>query len=139
MLSCDQLGDLEVTSVDDRLRASVGEAVVEVDRGELRAGRLCLTADGSATFASLQVHGLDMYAYRFGVSRYRSFEEHVGSWSGRLDALGPDALGPCTTTATVAGLWTATRTEVIAAMAPGAAAADRERSSRCGRVRSGWR
>ena len=64
---------LEVTSFDDRLRASVGEAVVEVDRGELRAGRLCLTADGPAAFASLHVHGLDMYAYRFGVSRYRSF------------------------------------------------------------------
>lgn len=118
---------LEVTSFDDRLRASVGEAVVEVDRGELRAGRLCLTSDGPAAFASLQVHGLDMYAYRFGVSRYRSFEEHIGSWSGRIDSLGPDALGPGTTTASVAELWTDTRTEVIAAMAPGAADADRER------------
>lgn len=118
---------LEVTSFDDRLRASVGDAVVEVDRGEFRAGRLCLTADGPATFASLQVHGLDMYAYRFGVSRYRSFEEHIDSWSGRIDALGPDALGPGTTTATVAELWTETRAHVLAAMAPGASGADRER------------
>ena len=118
---------LEVTSFDDRLRASVGDAVVEVDRGELRAGRLCLTADGAAAFASLQVHGLDMYAYRFAVSRYRSFEEHVGSWSGRLDELGPDALGPGTTTATVAQLWSSTRDAVIAAMAAGAAGSDRER------------
>jgi hypothetical protein len=118
---------LELTAFDDRLRASVGEAVVEVDRDEQRAGRLCLTADGPAAFTSLQVHGLDLYAYRFGVSRYRSFEEHIGSWSGRIDALGPDALGPGTTTATVAELWSATREEVVAAMAPGAADADRER------------
>ena len=118
---------LAVTAFDDRLRASVGDAVVEVDRGDLRAGRLCLTADGPAAFASLQVHGLDMYAYRFGVSRYRSFEEHVGSWSGRIDDLVPDALGSGTTSATVAQLWSDTRDEVIAAMAPGAASADRER------------
>ena len=118
---------LEVTSFDDRLRASVGDAVVEVDRGDLREGRLCLTADGPAAFASLQVHGLDMYAYRFGVSRYRSFEEHVGSWSGRLDTLSPDALGPGTTTATVAALWSATSAEVVAAMSAAASSADRER------------
>ncbi len=118
---------LEVTAFDDRLRAQVGEAVVEADRDEMRAGRLCLTADGPAAFASLQVHGLDMYAYRFGISRFRSFEEHIGSWSGRIDTLGPDALGAGTTTATVAELWSATGSDVAAVMAPGAAAADRER------------
>jgi hypothetical protein len=118
---------LEVTSFDDRLRASVGEAVVEIDRDEMREGRLCLTADGPAAFASLQVRGLDMYAYRFGVSRYRSFEEHIGSWSGRIHSLAPHALGLGTTTATVAELWSATRSDVVAAMAPGASSADRER------------
>ena len=118
---------LEVTSFDDRLRASVGEAVVEVDRGEQRAGRLCLFADGPAAFASLQVHGLDMYAYRFGVSRFASFEEHIGSWGGRIDTLAPDALGAGTTTATVASLWSETRGEVVAAMAPASSGADRER------------
>ena len=118
---------LEVTSFDDRLRASVGDAVVEVDRGEQRAGRLCLFADGPAAFGSLQVHGLDMYAYRFGVSRFASFEEHIGSWGGRIDTLAPDALGAGTTTATVASLWSETRGEVVAAMAPSASGADRER------------
>lgn len=118
---------LEVTSFDDRLRASVGETAVEVDRDDVRAGRLCLTADGPAAFASLQVHGLDMYAYRFGVSRFTSFSEHIGSWRGRIDSLVPDALGPGTTTAAVASLWADTRTEVLAAMAPGASSADRER------------
>ena len=117
---------LEVTAFDDRLRASVGEAVVEVDRGEIRAGRLCLTAEGDAVFSSLQVRGLDMYAFPFAVSRFRSFTEHIGSWSGRLDEITPDALGPGTTTATVASLWSATAAAVTAAMAPDAADADRE-------------
>ena len=71
---------LEVTSFDDRLRASVGETVVEVERGEIRAGRMCLTTDGPATFTSLQVRGLDLYAFAVSVSRFRSFEDHVGSW-----------------------------------------------------------
>ena len=115
-----------MTSFDDRLRASVGETVVEVDRDEVRAGRLCLTADGPAAFASLQVHGLDMYAYRFGVSRFTSFSEHIGSWSGRIDSLVPDALGPGTTTATVAALWAGTRTRSSRRWLPGASSADRE-------------
>jgi hypothetical protein len=119
---------LELTAFDDRLRASVGEAVVEVDRGEIRAGRLCLTAEGDALFSSLQVRGLDMYAFPFAVSRFRSFTEHIGSWSGRLDEIAPDALGPGTTTATVASLWSATAPAVTAAMAPDAPSADREQA-----------
>ena len=119
---------LELTAFDDRLRASVGEAVVEVDRGEIRAGRLCLTADGDALFRSLQVRGLDMYAFPFAVSRFRSFTEHIGSWSGRLDEIAPDALGPGTTTATVASLWSATAPAITAAMAPDAPSAEREQA-----------
>ena len=105
----------------------MGEIVVEVDRGEIRAGRLCLTADGPATFPSLQVRGLDLYAFPFGVSRFTSFGEHIGSWDGRLHELAPDALGPGTTTATVAELWSSTAAEVAAAMAPEAPSAERER------------
>jgi len=119
---------LEVTAFDDRLRASVGAAVVEVDRGEIRAGRLCLTAEDNALFSSLQVRGLDMYAFPFAVSRFRSFTEHIGSWSGRLDEISPDALGPGTTTATVASLWSATAAAVTAAMAPDAPSAEREQA-----------
>jgi hypothetical protein len=118
---------LTVTAFDDRLRASVGEAVVEVDRGEIRAGRLCLAADGDATFQSLQVRGLTLYTFPFAVSRFRSFAEHIASWSGRPDEIAPNALGPGTTTSTVAALWSATAAAVTAAMAPDAASADRER------------
>ena len=118
---------LEVTSFDDRLRASVGEAVVEVDRGELREGRLCLVADGPAAFRTLQVRGLDMYVFPFATSRYRSFAEHVASWNGVVDEIAPDALGPATTTSTVSALWAATSTEVASAMEPAAVAAERER------------
>jgi hypothetical protein len=118
---------LEVTSFDDRLRASVGESVVEVDRGEVREGRLCLVADGPAAFRTLQVRGLDMYVFPFATSRYRSFSEHVASWSGVVDEIAPDALGPATTTSTVSALWAATSAEIASVMEPTAAAPDRER------------
>ena len=118
---------LEVTTFDDRLRAVVGETVVEVDRGEIRAGRVCLTANGPATFTSLQVRGIDLYAFPFAVSRFRSFGEHVGSWDGRLDEIAQDVLGPGTTTATVDELWAETGSEVAAVMAPGVPSAERER------------
>ena len=117
---------LEVSSFDDRLRAAVGEAVVEIDRGEIREGRLCLTATGTVTFRSLQVRGIDIYAFGFGVSRFASFGEHIASWDGRLDEIGPDALGPGTTTRTVAELWSATATQVAAVMSPAATSAERE-------------
>jgi len=118
---------LQATAYDDRVRAAVGEVVIEADRDEVREGRLCLVADGSAAFASLQVRGLDLYAFPFAVSRFRSFGDHVGSWSGRLDIAAPDALGPGSTTATVGGLWASGAADVTAAMAPGAPAAERER------------
>jgi len=123
---------LQVTAFDDRLRATVGDTVVEADRGEDRAGRMCLCSDGPASFASLQVNGVDMYQFRFTASRFTSFEEHIGSWSGRLDDLGPDLLGPGTTTATVAQLWATSSGDVTKVMDPGAAPADRER------VFAGW-
>jgi hypothetical protein len=73
------------------------------------------------------VRGLDIYQFRFGASRFRSFEDHIGSWSGRVDELGPDTLGPGTTTATVAGLWGATAPDISSVMDPSAPAAERER------------
>jgi hypothetical protein len=118
---------LQATAYDDRVRAAVGEVVVEADRGEVREGRLCLIAGGPTAFASLQVRGLDLYAFPLAVSRFRSFGDHVGSWSGRLDAAAPDALGPGSTTATVGGLWASGAADVTAAMALGAPAAERER------------
>ena len=118
---------LEITSFDDRLRASVGEAVVEVDRGEIREGRLCLVADGPAAFRSLQVRGLDMYSFPFATSRYRSFAEHVASWNGVIDEIAPNILGPGTTTSTVAALWAATSGDIATVMDPTSASAERER------------
>jgi hypothetical protein len=118
---------LEVTAFDDRLRASVGEAVVEVDRGDLRSGRLCLVADGPASFPTLTVHGLDMYRFPVAVSRYRSFAEHVDSWDGHLADLVPDALGAGTTTSDVAGLWAMTAADIAAVMAPDAPPEERQR------------
>jgi hypothetical protein len=118
---------LEATSFDDRLRARVGEVSVEADRGEIRDGRLCLTAEGAAAFRSLQVRGLDIYAFPFRTSRFRSFAEHVSSWDGRLDKITPNALGTGTTTSTAAALWTTTASDVATVMASASASADRER------------
>jgi hypothetical protein len=118
---------LQVTAYDDLLRAAVGDTVVEADRDADRAGRLSLCSRGPATFASLQVTGVDMYQFRFTASRFTSFAEHIGSWAGRLDELGPDTLGVGTTTATVAQLWASSSEDVSTVMNPDAAQADRER------------
>lgn len=117
---------LAVTAYDDVLRASVGEVTVEADRDELREGRMCLLAAGSAQFTSLQVAGLDIYLFPFAVSRFISFEDHVQSFNGTPDVIEPNALGPGTTTTTTAALWAATQEAVAAAMQPGADAAARQ-------------
>ncbi len=118
---------VRVTSYDDRLRASVGEAVVDVERGEVREGRLCLVAEGPVAFASMEVRGLDLYRFPVAVSRFRSFGDHVATWSGHLIDLAPNALGPGTTVSTASTLWAETSADLPAAMAPGSSTAERQR------------
>lgn len=117
---------LLVMAFDDRIRATIGDVSIEAPRGEHREGRVALVASGAAKFTNLNVAGLELYAFSFTTSRWRSFGEHVLSWPGTIDKLAPDALGPGTTTGTVAGLWAATQANVAAAMASGAAAAARD-------------
>src|SRR5262249_49840353 len=93
---------------------------------ERREGRVALVASGAATFTNVNVAGLELYAFPFATSRWRSFREHVLSWPGTIDTLAPDALGLGTTTGTVAGLWAATQADVTSAMAPAATAAARD-------------
>lgn len=109
---------LRVTAFDDRLRAAVGDEVVEADRQELREGCLCLLAQGAVAFTSLEVAGIEMYRFPFRVSRFRSFADHVTSFSGTVDRLQPDMLGAGTTSSSVAALWQAMGSEVQAAMEP---------------------
>jgi hypothetical protein len=111
---------LQVMAFDDRIRATVGEVSIEADRGEQREGRVALVAIGAASFKNLNVAGLELYAFPFATSRWRSFREHVLSWPGTFDALAPNALGPGTTTSTVVALWTATQGDATAAMLPNA-------------------
>jgi hypothetical protein len=118
---------LQVTLFDDRLRAAVGEAVVEVDRGDTPSGPVCLLADGPASFSSLQVQGLELYEFPFAVSRFRSFADHIGSWQGRLDEAPAGAMGGGGSSATVAELWSTTADEIRQAMAADAPSADRDR------------
>lgn len=117
---------LLVMAFDDRIRATVGDVSIEAARGERREGRVALVASGKATFTNLNVAGLELYAFPFSTSRWRSFHEHVLSWPGTVDTLAPNALGAGTTTGTVGGLWAATASDVTAAMVPDAPAAARD-------------
>lgn len=117
---------LMVMAFDDRIRATVGDVSVEAARGERREGRAALVATGAATFSNLNVAGLELYAFPFATSRWRSFADHVTSWPGTIDVVGPDALGSGTTTDTATGLWAATQADISAAMAPTASAAYRD-------------
>lgn len=107
---------LTVTAFDDVIRAAVGEESIEADRDEQREGRVALVATGATTLSNLSVAGVAIYAFPFTTSRYRTFHEHIQSWPGTLDAVGANALGAGTTTNTVAGLWSATESDVLAAM-----------------------
>jgi hypothetical protein len=117
---------LTIDAFDDRLRATVLDTVVEVDRNAVRDGRLALFGEGTATFASLQVRGLDIFRFPFSTSRYVSFVEHIGSFAGALAVARPNDLGPGSTITNVADLWMATRTEIAAAMLPDADATARQ-------------
>jgi hypothetical protein len=119
--------ELVVDLFDDRLRARVGEVTIEADRGELRDGQLALVGDGGTGFAALAVAGIPVQVFSFQTSRYRSFEAHIGSFSGRIDVAGPDLLGAGTTRETVASLRARTATAIAAAMTPEAPEADRQR------------
>jgi hypothetical protein len=117
---------LTIDAFDDRLRATVLDTVVEVDRNTVRDGRFALFGEGAAMFASLRVRGLDIFRFPFSTSRYVSFAEHIGSFAGNLAVARPNDLGPGSTVTTVADLWTATRTEITAAMLPNADATTRQ-------------
>ena len=117
---------LELTVFDDVVRARIGDVVVEGERGAVREGRVALVAEGGAGFGDLAVGGLELYRFDAPLSRYASFEEHIASFSGTVDTLEPDDLGPGTTTATPEQLWAATAAEVTAAGAAGADPARRD-------------
>jgi hypothetical protein len=84
---------LSVIAFDDNVRATVGDVVVEAPRGAVREGRVALVASGPAAFAGIRVDGLDMYTFDFQTSRYLSFQEHIGSYDGRLGLLASGAFG----------------------------------------------
>ena len=107
---------LVVSAFDDKLRVESGDVALEVDRGELREGRFALVGSGSVRFRTLQAEGLDIHAFTFTTSHYRSFAQHIQSYDGQLRALAPDALGPGSSTETVSALWAATRSEIAGAM-----------------------
>jgi hypothetical protein len=107
---------LQVYAFDDVLRAQIGDVIVETDRDTLREGRVCLMAQGDARFTSLAVEGLDMYLFSFATSRFRSFPEHIGTFSGAIDELAPEMLGVGTSPSAPAAIFS--RSEIVTAMKP---------------------
>jgi hypothetical protein len=117
---------LTVVAFDDRLRASVGDTTLEVEREELREGRVCLVTAGVSKIESVRVTGLDIYRFPFQTSRYRSFEDHIQSFDGVIDVIAPDALGPGTTASTIAAVLAVTSGDIATAMQPDADPAARQ-------------
>ena len=92
---------LEVTALDDRWQASIGDAKVEAPREELRGGRAALVAEGTAPrFHELRVEPAEAYRFDFRTSRYRDFAEHIRSFPGKAAKLPQAGAG----TATIASL-----------------------------------
>ncbi|WP_437291021.1 hypothetical protein [Sorangium sp. So ce406] len=117
---------LEVTSYDDRVRAAVGDVVVQPDedRGAVRGGRIGLCARGGGRFAGLAVQGLDVWRAHLRTSRYVDFPAHIDSWDGALPELPLGVAGAPTTT--VAALLAEDARDIAAAMAAGADAEARD-------------
>ena len=100
---------LEVLVFDDRVRARVGEVSVEVDRGDLRAGRAAVVIDGPGRCSALHIDGLDAHVSQLTTSRFPGFAEHIASWDGVVQRLPADA-------SAVPGLRVATSGEIAAVM-----------------------
>jgi hypothetical protein len=111
--------DLHVTAFDDRVRAQVGEVVVEGDRGAVREGRVALVGTTGARVASVQVDGLDLYYANFTASRYISFADHVAAREPVVAALAAGAMGTAPAL-TPAGALAAHGAEIATAMTPAA-------------------
>ena len=105
---------LTVYAFDDAVRAQVGDAIVEAQRGAIREGRVALVASGPAEFFTVSVDGLDLYRFDFHTSQYQSFIDHINSWDGRLIEMAEGAAGA--TSAPLAGLLAADSALVAGAM-----------------------
>ncbi|MGE0398275.1 MAG: hypothetical protein AB7T06_16345 [Kofleriaceae bacterium] len=118
---------ISVTAFDDKVRARVGDVVVEAERDLLRDGCVGLFADGDVAFQTLSVGGLPVYLLPVKTSRYRTFVEHIASFDGTARPILPDALGavPPATTA-VSTLWTSALPQLASVMAPDADPAARD-------------
>jgi hypothetical protein len=111
---------------DDIFRVTVGEQSIEVQRGELREGRMALVARGTVNFHSLVVKGLDMFAFPFTTSRYRSFDQHIQSFTGEIDTISDTLMGAGGGPPDIAALYNSTRNAIAAAMQPDSTDQSRE-------------
>jgi hypothetical protein len=84
---------LRVSAFDDKLRAQIGEVVIDGLRNNVREGRVALVAHGPAVFYGIQVDALDIFTYDFQTSRFKSFSEHIDSWDGAIPVRASGAFG----------------------------------------------
>lgn len=84
---------LHVSVFDDKVRAEIGETMVEAPRTAVREGRVALVAQGPAAFAGISVGALDIYSFDFVTSRFNGFAAHLGSYDGKLPVLATGAFG----------------------------------------------
>jgi hypothetical protein len=110
---------LHVTAFDDIMRATVGDVVLEADRGVVREGRAALVADGAAVYSALLVESLDMYRVEFATSRYLSFADHVAQRDPTIYVHANDAMGT-TPASTPSAVLVARSADIAAAMTPAA-------------------
>jgi hypothetical protein len=118
---------LECIAFDDRVRAIVGDVVVEPpgERDDVRGGRLALVAIGGGRFSSLAVTALDAWRGHFRTSRYDDFARHIGSFGGTVETLDAGVAGGAS--ASVADLLAQDSDAFAQAMTPAADSEARER------------
>jgi hypothetical protein len=111
---------LRVIGFDDKVQAAVGETSIEIDRASVRAGQVALVSEqGNAQFLSVNVDALDLFNFDFATSRYRTFEEHIGSFDGSPRVWDSSAIGAAPSVQ-VANWLAAHRADINAVMQPAA-------------------
>lgn len=118
---------LELITYDDILRVQVGEIVIDVNRNDIREGRLALVSQGIGKFTSLSVEPIDAYRFEFYSSRFISFEDHIRSFEGKVAEISANMMGLVQAGNTVSSMYTETVSEISAAMTSGY---DREKRQR---------
>lgn len=109
---------LELTAYDDQLEIKLDDAMLIIDRGEIRSGQLALVGTPGCAFTRLTVEALDAYRFHFQSSRFESFEQHIESAGDNIQVLPAGTAGQ-DEVQLIADLYMATAGQMTALMQPG--------------------